>query len=146
MNKFLDESKIIKKQREELTEDINVDIIQSEPEDLPPIPTETVRTVVTTRVEEKPKRKSAPKKKKTITVNSNVEEAKTKEQIKIELYNRLQTQFVQREVELELYHRLYENARSTSERQNAKLQYENSEKDIKLLKQKIEILDAMIHG
>lgn len=142
MNKFLDEDNIIK-QTQIHEKDINIEfeeetydeIIQNEEQinSIKPISSPSLHNN-----EEKPVEKEKQEiLKNTITI-------KTDKEIQIELMNKYKLQLLSKTVDLDYAHKSYKDAMNTNERNMAEMTYENLSKDIKIIKQKINILGDII--
>ena len=129
MSKFLDDAKIIKKSQTQAT---NIELVANEP-------TEEI-------IEEPKPRKRQPKQKKQELTNikpTTVPTPKNRTQIIIELIDRFNAQSITKEVELKLCQEMYRVADSNEERKRYETMMKNMAKDIKELKQKIDILNRM---
>lgn len=148
MNKFLDDSKIIKKNKKEnivenseIEESIEIDDVELDP--IKDVEEEKESVAVEEKVVVKEKQKPVIEEK--VEEKKVERKIKTKKDIIIDLLDRFETQLITKEVDIELYHRLFENAKNKSERDRYSMTYENLGKEIKEIKQRKEILQSMFN-
>lgn len=152
MNKFLDEDNIIKQPSNEMEIEFEENEEEEETDVEEPLLQQSPSTQMNTIAYMSPRKFDIVPKtplqdklifEKTIVANKE-DEIKSDKEIQIELMNKYKLQLLSKTVDLEFAHKSYKDAMNTSERERAEMTYENLSKDIKTLKQKINILGDII--
>jgi chromosome condensin MukBEF ATPase and DNA-binding subunit MukB len=152
MNKFLDESNIVKKEPEVslsiddaeshsicLPETYKNSVQVSQPSIIPN--NDIIEAIENLGTELKSILKELTKNETKISEQSEM--VKTREDIVAETLNRFQTQMLLKDIDVKLYQALYDNANNTEERKRYKMTLDNLREEIKILNKKIEIVKGM---
>jgi hypothetical protein len=137
MNKFLDDSNIIKKEEtvDEVVEDVDNNFDMGFEEEV---------------VEEKPvkKKRVTPSKKKeekkTIETKEVIRQTKTQRDIIIDLIDKFNEQKLTKEIELEVSHFMYNEGGSNKDREIYQRMIDNLAKEIRSITKKIEFLNKKL--
>ena len=151
MNKFLDESNIVKKETKNENVVLSIEDESNVEETIQDFHSEKKESI---NNEDLIKEIKALKtdiidvlmkiNNKDFNISVERETLKKKKDIIVETLNRFQNQIVLKEIDLKLYGNLFDNANNTNERNRYKLTMDNLKDDIRTLNKKIDIVKDML--
>ena len=151
MNKFLDESNIVKKETKNENVVLSIEDESNVEETIQDFHSEKKESI---NNEDLIKEIKALKtdiidvlmkiNNKDFNISVERETLKSKKEIIVETLNRFQNQIVLKEIDLKLYGNLFDNANNTNERNRYKLTMDNLKDDIRTLNKKIDIVKDML--
>ena len=151
MNKFLDESNIVKKETKNENVVLSIEDESNVEETIQDFHSEKKESI---NNEDLIKEIKALKtdiidvlmkiNNKDFNISVERETLKSKKDIIVETLARFQNQFVLKEIDLKLYGNLFDNANNTNERNRYKLTMDNLKDDIRTLNKKIDIVKDML--
>jgi hypothetical protein len=151
MNKFLDESNIVKKETKNENVVLSIEDESNVEETIQDFHSEKKESI---NNEDLIKEIKALKtdiidvlmkiNNKDFNISVERETLKSKKDIIVETLNRFQNQIVLKEIDLKLYGNLFDNANNTNERNRYKLTMDNLKDDIRTLNKKIDIVKDML--